>query len=76
MQAPEGAAVGFELQPDPRLRILGAAMVLAGVAVTVQFYRTLPEAPVAYILAYVPPAALLALGGILAFSGVSERLFD
>ncbi|WP_276261386.1 hypothetical protein [Haloglomus litoreum] len=68
--------MGFELHPDPRLRVLGAVMVLVGAATTVQFYRTLPEEPLTYILAYVAPAALLALGGILVFSGVSERLLD
>lgn len=66
--------MAFEPQHEFRWRILGTLLVLAGAAVTIQFYRTLPEEPPVYILAYVPPAVLLAVGGLLTFGGISLRL--
>jgi len=66
--------MAFELKPDPRLRVLGAVLLLAGAAITLQFFRTLPERSVVYILPYLLPATLLAVGGILVFGGVGRRL--
>jgi hypothetical protein len=68
------AVMAFELGSDPRQRVLGAVLLLAGAALIIQFYRTLPEQSVVYVLPYLLPSALLAVGGILAFGGLGRRL--
>jgi hypothetical protein len=67
--------MAFDPQNDRRWRALGVVLLLAGIAVTVGFYRMLPENPLVYIFVYAVPATLMCAGGILAFSGVAERTF-
>jgi hypothetical protein len=63
-------------QPENPLpwRLAGVALFVAGFALTVRMYSALPEDPLVYVLAYVPPAVLLLGGAILAFGGLGKRL--
>jgi hypothetical protein len=66
--------MAFDPQNDRRWRALGVVLLVAGLAVVVRFYRTLPEGPLVYIFAYALPATLICAGCILTFSGLSERV--